>query len=162
MADTFRKIYIQLVFATKYRAPLIQKYFRERLYGYIGGILKGQGQISLAIGGVADHIHIFFIYKPNVLLSDLVRDIKRDSSAFINDNRFTKGTFRWQKSYGAFSYGNSQINRIIRYVENQEAHHRRKNFQKEVETFLKNFDATDNPYGWINELGTTLPGSQER
>ena len=123
---------------------------------------KVREQISLAIGGVADHIHIFFIYKPNVLLSDLVRDIKRDSSAFINDNRFTKGTFRWQKSYGAFSYGNSQINRIIRYVENQEAHHRRKNFQKEVETFLKNFDATDNPYGWINELGTTLPGSQER
>ncbi len=150
MADTFTKIYIQVVFATKHRAPLIQKSYSERLFKYIGGILKGHEQIPLVTNGVADHIHIFFIYKPHILLSDLVRDIKRDSSAFINDNRLTKSTFRWQKSYGAFSYGSSQINRVIKYIENQEEHHRREKFSHEVKVLLDHFEAPDNPYGWID------------
>jgi len=149
MADTFTKLYIQVVFATKLRAPLLQNSYRDRLFEYIGGILKGHDQIPLAINGTADHIHIFFIYKPHILLSDLIRDVKRDSSAFINANRLTNSTFRWQKSYGAFSYGSSQINRVIRYVNNQEDHHRKKSFSEEVDDLLEHFDAPSNPYGWI-------------
>lgn len=160
MADTFTKIYIQLVFATKYRAPLIQQSFKENLYGYIGGILNGQGQIPLAIGGVADHIHILFIYKPSIPLSDLVRDIKRDSSAFVNKNRYTQSQFRWQSSYGAFSYGSSQLDMIISYVKNQEEHHQKKTFRKEVKSFLTHYEAGDNPYGWIDDSCTTLTGSK--
>ena len=150
MADSYTKLYIQLVFATWRRAPLIQKHFQERLYDYIGGILNGQGQIPLIVNGVADHIHILFIYKPNILLSDLVRDIKRDSSAFVNSNRFTNSQFRWQNSYGAFSYGSSQLNIIIRYIQNQEKHHRKKTFPEEVKRLLNKYDAPDNPYGWID------------
>ncbi len=150
MADSFTKLYIQVIFSTKYRAPLLQQTYRHRVYSYIGGILKRHEQIPLAINGVEDHLHIFFIYKPNILLSDLMRDIKRDSSAFINNSGFTNTYFRWQPSYGAFSYGSSQINMIIRYIENQEEHHRRKTFLEEVDSFLEKFDAPDNPYGWID------------
>ena len=149
MADTYTKLYIQVVFATKRRVPLLQACYRDRLFAYIGGILNGHGQIPLAINGTADHIHIFFIYKPHILLSDLIRDVKRDSSAFINDNRLTGRTFRWQTSYGAFSYGTSQINRVVRYINNQENHHRQQSYSREINELLKHFDAPSNPYGWI-------------
>ncbi len=149
MADTFTKLYIQVVFATKMRTPSLHRSFRDRLFAYMGGILNGHDQIPLAINGTADHVHVFFIYKPHILLSDLIRDVKRDSSSFINDHKLTKNTFRWQNSYGAFSYGSSQIDRVIRYINNQEDHHRKKSFSEEVIDLLEHYDASANPYGWI-------------
>lgn len=149
MADSFTQIYIQVVFATKGRQALLHKSYREKVFAYIGGILRNQGQIPLAINGVVDHVHIFFIYRPHTPLSDLVRDIKRDSSAFINKNNFTRQLFRWQPSYGGFSYGSSQVEHIIKYVENQEEHHRKKAFSEEIREFLRKYKAPDNIYDWI-------------
>ena len=150
MADSFTQFYVQVVFATKGRRQLLHKSFRKKVFSYIGGILKGHQQIPLAINGVSNHIHIFFIYKPHILLSDLVRDIKRDSTKFINEQHFTTGRFSWQPAYGGFSYGRSQIGRVIKYIENQERHHHKMSFRDEVDILLRKYDAPENPYGWFN------------
>lgn len=120
MANTFSQIYIQTVFAVSNRASLVTPAFKEELYKYIAGIVRNQSQKLISINGVADHIHILIGLKPSMALSDLVRDIKSDSSDFINRNRWVRGRFSWQEGYGAFSYGHSQLDRIIKYIQNQE------------------------------------------
>ena len=116
MANTFSQIYIQTVFAVSNRQSLIKPEFKEGLYKYITGIVRNQGQKLISINGVLDHIHILIGLRPAMALADLVREIKADSSNFINKERFVHGRFSWQEGYGAFSYGHSQLNRIIRYI----------------------------------------------
>ncbi len=94
----------------------------------------------LQINGVADHVHLLLGMKPNIALSDLVRDIKAGSSKFINEKRWIKGKFNWQEGFGAFSYGHSQLDQIIRYIANQEQHHRQKSFKHEYLALLRKFD----------------------
>ena len=89
--------------------------------------------------GISNHIHILLGIKPNIALSDLVREIKVNSSRFINERKFVKGKFYWQEGFGAFSYSHSQLDAVIRYIENQEAHHAQKSFKDEYKSFLKNF-----------------------
>lgn len=93
----------------------------------------------LSIGGMPDHIHILFGFRPTQSLSDLMQEVKRDSSAWINKNRFALGHFAWQEGYGAFSYSKSQISRVINYIENQEKHHAKRTFLEEYRKILKNF-----------------------
>ena len=140
MANTFSQIYIQTVFAVSNRQSLIKPEFKEDLYKYITGIVKNQGQKLISINGVADHIHILIGLKPAMALADLVREIKADSSNFVNEQRFVRGKFSWQEGYGAFSYGHSQLDTIIRYIQNQEQHHRRSSFKREYLTLLRKFD----------------------
>ena len=140
MANTFSQIYIQTVFAVSDRQSLIRPEFKEDLYKYMTGIVKNQGQKLISINGVADHIHILIGLKPAMALADLVREIKADSSKFVNEKRFVRGRFSWQEGYGAFSYGHSQLNTIIRYIQNQEQHHRRSSFKNEYLTLLRKFD----------------------
>ena len=140
MANTFSQIYLQTVFAVSNRQSLIKQEFREELYKYITGIVSNQGQKLIAINGVADHVHILIGLRPAMALADLVREIKADSSNFINKERFVHGRFSWQEGYGAFSYGHSQLNRIIRYIQDQEKHHMRKSFKNEYLTLLRKFD----------------------
>jgi putative transposase len=87
-----------------------------------------------------DHVHILIGLKPSIALADLVRDIKADSSTFVNQNRWVHGRFSWQEGYGAFSYGHSQLDTIIRYIQNQEKHHTRRTFKSEYLTLLRKFD----------------------
>ena len=140
MANTFSQIYIQTVFAVSGRLSLIKPTFREGLYKYIAGIVKNQGQKLISINGMPDHIHILIGLKPSMALADLVRDIKADSSTHVNKNRWVRGKFSWQEGYGAFSYGHSQLDTIIRYIQNQEKHHRRRSFRNEYLTLLRKFD----------------------
>jgi putative transposase len=140
MANTFSQIYIQTVFAVSNRQSLIKPEFKEQLYKYVSGIVRNQGQKLIAINGVADHVHILIGLRPAMALADLVREIKADSSNFINKERLVHGRFNWQEGYGAFSYGHSQLNRIIHYIQNQEKHHRRNSFRNEYLTLLKKFD----------------------
>lgn len=137
MAGTYSQIYIQYVFAVKKRANLLQKPWRDEVFKYISGIIKGKDQKPIIVNGVSDHIHIFVGLKPTMRISDLVRDIKNNSSNFINDNKYVKGKFEWQGGYGAFSYSHSHIEKVYRYIENQEEHHRIKTFKKEYIEFLK-------------------------
>jgi putative transposase len=103
MANTYTQISIHLIFAVRNRESIIKPTFRDSLYKYIYGILHNQKQKLLAINGMTDHIHIFFGMNPDTHLSDLVRDIKRDSSKFINENKLCKFKFYWQEGYGGFS-----------------------------------------------------------
>ncbi len=140
MANTYTQMYIQIVFAVKRRQNLIQKNWKDELHKYICGIVNGKGQKVYAIGGVEDHIHILVSIKPNISISDLVRDIKANSSKWINENEFVRGKFQWQEGFGAFSYAQSQLDNVIAYINNQEQHHQKKKFKDEYLTLLQKFD----------------------
>ena len=147
MANTFSQIYIQTVFAVSERQSLIKPEFKEDLYKYITGIVRNQGQKLIAINGMPDHVHILIGLKPAMALADLVREIKADSTNFINERKIVHGRFNWQEGYGAFSYGHSQLNTIIRYIQNQETHHHKQSFKDEYMTLLRKFDiAFDEKY----------------
>jgi putative transposase len=137
--STFSQIYIHIIFAVKYRKSLIQSDWEERLYQYITGIVQNKGQKMLAINGMPDHIHFLIGMRPSCCLSDLVREIKKSSNEFIRENRFTKFNFKWQEGFGAFSYGDSQLNIIINYIMKQKEHHKRMKFREEYLGFLKHF-----------------------
>ena len=140
MANTFSQIYIQTVFAVSNRLSLIKPEFKEDLHKYITGIIRNQGQKLICINGMADHLHILIGLKPSMALADLVRDIKAESSTYVNKNRWVRGRFSWQEGYGAFSYGHSQLDTIIRYIQNQEKHHRRRTFKEEYLEWLKKYE----------------------
>ncbi|MBW8361105.1 MAG: IS200/IS605 family transposase [Kaistella sp.] len=138
-AGTFSQIYIQLVFVVKGRENLLKKVFRDEVFKYMSGILKAKGQKSIIINGVEDHVHLFIGLKPSMKLSDLVRDIKNNTTNFINEKNFVKGKFAWQEGYGAFSYSQSQIEKVYQYILNQEIHHQKKSFKVEYLELLEKF-----------------------
>lgn len=129
MADsnaTYSQIHIQLIFAVKFRDAIIQNDWKEELYKYMTGIIRNNNHKLLSINGMPDHIHILIGLRPNQALSELVNQIKSNSSKGINDKRFLPVRFEWQKGYGVFSYGKSQIPVVINYINNQEIHHQKK------------------------------------
>jgi len=140
MADTYTQIHIQCVIAVKFRQSLIQKDWKERLHKYITGIVQNNGHKMLAINSMPDHLHMFFGFRPNQSLSDLVRIIKGESSEWVNVQQFNHVVFRWQEGYGAFSYSRSQVQVVTDYVMNQEEHHKKRTFLEEYEGFLKQFE----------------------
>ena len=140
MPGTFHQIYIQVVFAVKGRENLISNNWKTELHKYIAGIIKGKGHKSIIVNGMPDHIHAFVGLKPVMSISDLVRDMKNNSSNFVNDHKFVKGKFSWQDGYGAFSYSHSHIENVYNYILNQEKHHKKKTFKEEYLEFLKKFD----------------------
>ena len=139
-SGTYSQIYIQTVFAVKYRASLIQPEWRERLHQYITGIIQARGNKLLSIYAMPDHIHIFFGLRPGQCIADLMRDVKASSSKWINDLRFLKTRFEWQEGYGAFSYSRQHISRVINYIEGQELHHRKILFRDEFIQMLNEHD----------------------
>ena len=140
MANTYTQIYIQIIFAVKGRQNLISNNIKEELYKYITGIVTNEEQKLIAINGMPDHIHILIGLKPNKSLSDLVRNIKANSSRFINEMQWINGKFEWQTGFGAFSCSHSQLTNVINYIQNQEHHHKKKTFKEEYLEFLKSFD----------------------
>lgn len=154
MANTFSQIYIQIVFAVKRRQNLMQKEWRDELHKYICGIVNGKEQKVYAIGGVEDHIHILVSIKPQIAISDLVRDIKANSSKWINENGFVRGRFEWQVGFGVFSYSKSQLDNVIKYINNQEQHHKKQTFKAEYLELLEKFEIEfDEKYlfEWLDE-----------
>lgn len=139
MANTYSQLYVQIVFAVKGRQNLISKNNKDEIYKYITGIITNHKQKLIVINGMPDHIHILVGIKPDISLSDLVRDIKSNSSKFINEQKWINGKFEWQTGFGAFSYGHSQLANVIKYIENQEEHHKTKTFREEYIAFLKLF-----------------------
>jgi putative transposase len=140
MPGTFSQIYIQVVFAVKGRQSLISPEWEERLYQYITGIVRKKEQKMLAINGMPDHIHFFIGMRPSCCLSDLVREIKKSSNDFINENKLSKHKFYWQESFGGFSYSHSHIDNVIKYIMNQKEHHLKTTFREEYIDFLKKFE----------------------
>lgn len=140
MAGTFTQIYIQAVFAVKGRANLLQKPWRDETFKYMAGIIKNKGQKPIIVNGVSDHVHLFIGLKPSMALSDLIRDVKNNTSNLINDKKWVMGKFSWQAGYGAFSYAHSQIEAVYNYILNQEKHHQKRTFGEEYIEFLEKFN----------------------
>ncbi|MCX6137857.1 MAG: IS200/IS605 family transposase [Ignavibacteriales bacterium] len=152
MAGTFSQIYIHVVFAVKGRDNLISRKWKDDLHKYIAGTIKGKDQKPIIVNGMPDHVHAFIGLRPAMPIADLVRDMKNNSSKFINQRGLVKGKFQWQEGYGAFSYGHSQLERVYTYILNQEAHHAKKSFRKEYTALLEKFEiASDDRYlfEWI-------------
>ncbi|EAZ81615.1 IS200/IS605 family transposase [Algoriphagus machipongonensis] len=137
---TFSQIYIQIIFAVKNRNTLISKIWEEELYKYISGIITNKDQKLIAINGMEDHIHILIGMRASCRLSDLVREIKKSSTNWINERGFAQKSFRWQAGFGAFSYTQSSLPNIISYIENQKKHHQKKSFREEYISFLKHYE----------------------
>ncbi|HEY3388236.1 MAG TPA: IS200/IS605 family transposase [Prolixibacteraceae bacterium] len=140
MANTYTQLHIQIVFAVQHRNALIQPSCEEELYKYITGIVQNNGQKMLAINGTSNHIHFLIGMQPNCSLSDLVREIKKSSNAFVKEKHYSPFNFRWQEGFGAFSYGHSQLTDVIHYIANQKEHHKKRSFKEEYEAFLKAFE----------------------
>ena len=140
MANTYTQIHLQAVFAVKNRQSLIEVEWKDGLYKYITGIIQKNGHKLLSINGMPDHVHILFGMRPNQSISELMKFVKGDSSKWVNQNGLSKQRFSWQSGYGCFSYAKSELPVVIRYIENQEEHHRRKSFLKEYLDFLREFE----------------------
>ena len=147
MANTYSQIYIQIVFAVKGRQNHISEENREELQKFISGIVSKREQKLLAIFAMPNHIHLLVGLKPNIAISDLVRDIKAGSSKFINEQKWIKGKFNWQEGFGAFSYSESHVKNVINYILNQKEHHQKSTFKSEYKSLLKEYDIEyDNLY----------------
>lgn len=139
MANTYSQIYIHAVFAVKGRENLINNKFKDELYKYICGIVTNNKQKVYAINGMPDHLHVLLSIKPNCLLSDLMRDIKASSSKWVNEKKYVAGKFQWQEGFGSFSVSQSQLDKVIAYIDTQENHHKKKSFKEEYIEFLKSY-----------------------
>jgi len=140
MAGTFSQIYIQVVFAVNGRHNLLLKPWREEVFKYMSGIIKGKNQKPIIVNGVSNHVHLFIGLKPSMALSDLVRDVKNNTSNFINSKKYIRGKFSWQEGFGSFSYSQSHIENVYQYILKQEEHHCKKTFREEYLEFLKHFE----------------------
>ena len=139
MANTYSQIYLQFVFAVKHRQCLIMPEHKEELHKYITSLVQARMTKVLAIHCMPDHLHLFVGFKPNISIADFVKEVKVKSNDFINEKKWVKGRFAWQEGYGVFSYSHSQINTVIKYVLNQEEHHKKKTFREEYCEFLEKF-----------------------
>ena len=140
MANTYHQIYLQTVFAVKYRNALLHKSWRPKLQGVIGNLINETGCKTIIVNGVEDHMHCFLGLKPIVSISELMKIVKAKSSKYINDHSLTKERFEWQEGYGVFSYRQRDVDQIYNYVKNQEEHHQKHTFRDEYLDLLKEFE----------------------
>jgi putative transposase len=140
MANTYTQIHIQAVFSVQNRDAVINPLWKEDLYKYITAIIQSREHKLLAIGGMPDHVHILFGFRPIQSLSDLMHDIKEGSSKWINEKGLIRCRFSWQAGYSAFSYARSDLKNVIRYILNQSEHHRKITFMEEYVALLKEFE----------------------
>ncbi len=139
MPNTYTQLHIQLVFAVKYRAALIEKEWKNDLHKYMTGIIQHNDHKMLQINSVPDHIHILFGLRPHQSISAIVQNVKTESSKWIKAQKFCKISFNWQDGFGAFSYSKSHVPNVIRYIQNQEIHHRKETFLDEYRRMLQLF-----------------------
>ena len=140
MANTYTQLYIHIVIAVKGRQNSLLKPWRNELWHYMGGIVNGKKQKSFIINGVADHVHMLISIKPAISVSDLVRDVKNNSTNFINAKKFLSEKFCWQEGFSAFSVSQSNIDKVYQYILNQEEHHKNKSFKEEYLGLLKAYE----------------------
>lgn len=140
MLNTYTQLHIQIVFAVKGREYLIGKEQKEEVHKYVTGIVSNKKCKLLAINCMPDHVHVFVGLNPDISISSLVRDIKANSSKFINENKWFRGKFAWLQGYGAFTYSRSQVPSVVKYVLEQEVHHKKKTFKEEYLDILQKAD----------------------
>lgn len=136
----FTQFYIQLIFSPLHRESLLRPEIRPRIFKYMSGIVSQLKHKSIIINGMEDHVHLFLGLNPCLSISDTVKEIKRVSSVFINQNQLFRGKFEWQSGYGGFSYSHSHIGRVYDYILNQEIHHKERSFREEYMDFLNKYE----------------------
>jgi len=149
MPQTYSAIYLHLVFSTKDRRALLADSFRPALHSYLGGMLRERKSIPLAINSMPDHVHVLCSLPRIITVADLLQDLKRVSSKWIKTQDGSSSLFQWQQGYGAFSISTNQIPRVKTYINNQQAHHRKVDFQEEFLWLLKKHGVEYDPrYIW--------------
>jgi putative transposase len=149
MGHTYATVLLHCVFSTRNRLPVIEPEWRPRLRAYLGGIARENDACALAVGGVADHVHVLLSLPPVLSVAKALQLIKGGSSLWVHQTFPQVKDFAWQEGYGAFSIGVSQVEATIAYIVNQEKHHRRKTFQDEFRAFLKKHGIEyDERYVW--------------
>jgi len=150
MPKSYTNLLYHIVFSTRERRPLITPDRRHGLYEYIGGTIRGLGGISLAIGGIEDHLHLLAKLRADKALSDLLRDLKSNSSGWMHDVFPDMRDFSWQNGYGAFTVRASQIQNVQKYITEQEIHHAKKTFRDEfIGLLIANEIEFDEKYLWV-------------
>ena len=139
MANTYHQIHLQAVFAVKYRKALIQQEWKSELFAVIGNLINETGCKTLIVNGMEDHVHCFLGLKPSLAISGLMQSVKAKSSKWVNESGKLTHRFEWQAGYGCFSYSHSHINRVFRYIQNQEKHHKTMSFREEYLQLLQKF-----------------------
>ncbi len=148
MPQSLSRILIHLIFSTKGREPFIPPETQPRLHAYLSGVLGNIGSPSLQVGGVADHVHLLFALGRTVSVAELVEEVKKASSRWMKSEGGVSA-FSWQSGYGAFSIGESQVDALVRYISNQESHHRTMTFQDEYRRVLDRYRVPcDERYLW--------------
>lgn len=137
MSGTFHNLKFHLIFSTKYREPWLNDHVRPRIHNYLGGTIRGERGAVLAIGGMADHVHILFGWRTDETLSTLVRNLKANSSRWIHETFPALRSFAWQEGYSIFTVSQSQAPTVRNYIKRQEEHHRIKTFREELLAFLR-------------------------
>jgi REP element-mobilizing transposase RayT len=140
MPNTYTQIHIQFVFAVKYRLALIATPWKNELHQYITGIIQNKTHKMLQVNSMPDHLHMFIGFRPDENISQLAQIVKSESPKWINGKQLCNEKFGWQDGFGAFSYSKSHVPNVIRYIQNQEAHHRKQTFRDEYIAFLKAFE----------------------
>lgn len=145
MPNTYHQVYLQTVFAVKYRAALIEPQWKPQLCAVIGNLINETGCKTIIVNGVSDHIHCFLGLVPKVAISSMMQSVKAKSSKWVNENNLLPHRFEWQKGFGVFSYSQSHIDNVIRYIQNQEQHHQRQTFIGEYLEMLEKFKVGYDP-----------------
>jgi putative transposase len=150
MAQSLAKILLHVVFSTRERRPFLKdQALREELHRYLGGILANRECQPLIIGGVEDHVHLLFAHSRTATVADVVKEVKRGSTAWLKTKSPALSDFSWQNGYGIFSIGQSQVEEVCAYIAGQEDHHRKNSFQDEFRRLLQRYEiAFDERYVW--------------
>ena len=140
MANTYSQVYLHFVFTVKGKQNLLLPKHNDELQKYITGIVQNRKQKLLAINNVSDHMHLFVGFGTTITMADFMEEVKAISSKFINTKGWIRGRFEWQRGYGVFSYSRSQIDDVIKYIMNQQEHHKKQSFKEEYIDLLKKFE----------------------
>ncbi|MCK8602203.1 IS200/IS605 family transposase [Desulfoferrobacter suflitae] len=149
MSSTLANLLYHVVFSTKERQKIILPDIKTDLYGYLGGVIRGEKGRLLKIGGTEDHVHILASFHPALSVSDMLRRMKGNTSRWLNENRSLAFRFSWQRGYGAFSVSESMVDVVSKYIDNQELHHKKMTFQEEFLALLSKHNVQyDERYIW--------------
>jgi len=150
MPQSLAKILLHVVFSTKERRPFLKdRALREELHRYLGGILTNFECQPLIVGGVEDHVHLLFVHPRTATVADVMKELKRSSTVWLQNQSPTLLDFMWQAGYGVFSIGQSQVEDVRTYIAGQEEHHRKISFQEEFRRLLERYQiAFDERYVW--------------
>jgi len=149
MAQTYTNLLTHIIFSTKDRESSIRPELRPDLHAYMGGIIHSLDGQALLVNGTGDHVHLLVWLPPTLAIADALRVLKANSSRWVHQTFPAQKAFAWQAGYGAFSVSHSNVPAVVRYIQDQQKHHRKKSFQEEFLAFLRrNKIAYDERYIW--------------